>query len=84
MRHYKEIKNNYIFGIGTGNGNTEITESEYNNIMNVILNKPQETQTIGYHLKTDLTWEQYEKEPEPEPEPFAEELLSILTGGDIE
>ena len=84
MRYYKQIDNNYILAIGTGCGGTEITESEYNEIMTVIQNKPSRTETLDYRLKTDLTWEGYEHEPDPEPEPTAYEALSILLGGDSE
>lgn len=82
MRYYKIEKNGYITGIGKGDVGAEITKAEYNEIMSAIQNHPEETSSIGYRLKTDLTWEQYEKPPQPEPEPDAEELLSILTGGD--
>lgn len=81
MRYYKQIESGYILIIGTGDGGDEITESEYNEIMTIIQNRPSDTSTIGYRLKADLTWEQYEKEPVPEDEPTAEELLDILTGG---
>ena len=81
MKYYKRIEGNYITAIGTNIGGTEITESEYDEIMSVIHNKPQDTETTGYRLKTDLTWEEYEKEPEPEPEPDAEEILDVLLGG---
>ena len=85
MRFYKTEDNRYIVSIGTGNGGTEITEPEFNEIMTVIQNKPEETETIGYRLKTDLTWEQYEKESIPEPEEIDDtEALSILLGGDPE
>ena len=65
----RQIDGNYILAIGTGAGGTEITESEYNEIMTAIQNKPPRTETLDYRLKTDLTWESYEHEPEPEPEP---------------
>lgn len=82
MRYYKLIDNGYILSIGTGYGGTEITESEYNEILSVIRNRPQETAEIGYRLKTDLTWESYEKEPEPEPTEIDEtEAFNILIGG---
>lgn len=84
MRYFKRIEDGYITMIGTGNGGTEITDAEYAEIMLNISNKPEETALIGYRLKTDLTWEQYEKEPEEEPEPTAEEVLDILLGGDTE
>ena len=80
MRFYKKAEDGYILIIGTGTGGTEITESEYAEILTVIRNKPQETATTGYRLKEDLTWESYEKEPEPESEPDAEEALAILLG----
>lgn len=84
MRFYKQIDGDYILAIGTGNGNTEITESEYNEILTVIQNKPQATATTDYKLKTDLTWEAYEVEPVPELEPEPQEVLDILLGGDSE
>ena len=69
--------------IGTNCGGTEIMESEYDEIMTVIHNKPQATETTDYRLKTDLTWEPYEVDP---PEPPSEdvddsEALEILLGG---
>lgn len=84
MRYYKNIIDGYIINIGTGVGGTEITESEYNEILTIIKNKPARTATTDYRLKTDLTWEEYEHEPDPEPEPSAEEVLDILLGGDSE
>lgn len=59
MRYYKQIDDDYITAIGTGDGNTEITETEYKEIMAVILSRPQSDE-YRYRLKNDLTWEQYE------------------------
>ena len=56
MRHYKRIDSDYITMIGMGDGGVEITETEYDSILSVIQNKPEETAVIGYRLKTDLTW----------------------------
>jgi hypothetical protein len=84
MRYYKRIDGDYITMIGMGDGGVEITETEYDSILSVIRNKPEETAVIGYRLKTDLTWEQYEKEPEEEPEPTSDDILNILLGGDSE
>lgn len=81
MRYYKIVSDGYFMSVGTGNGGTEITEQEYNEIMEVIHNAPAETDTIGYMLKADLTWEAYEKEPVEVDDATAEELLDILTGG---
>lgn len=82
MRYYKIIESGYITGIGTGGGGEDITVAEYEEILTAIRNKPTESETVGYRLKTDLTWEQYEKEPEPEddtayPEDIAEALEGI-------
>ena len=79
MRFYKVINGEYITEIGTGLNGEEITESEYNEILNLINNKPPRTETTDYRLKNDLTWEPYEVEPEPDI-PTAEELLEILMG----
>lgn len=85
MRYYKQIIDGYIAAVGTGGGGTEITETEYNEIMSVIQNKPARTETTDYHLKEDLTWEAFEVEPvDPaEEELGAEEALEILMGGSV-
>lgn len=82
MRYYKVIEDGYIMTIGTGFGGTEITEQEYNEILAIIRNKPKDTPTLIYKLKTDLTWESVEVEPEPEPDPTPEDALDFLFGGD--
>ena len=82
MRYYLYLSDGYIVGIGTGAGGTEITEAEYNKIMGVIRNRPEETLTLGYRLREDLTWESYEREPEPADDEIDDaEALSILLGG---
>lgn len=63
MRYSVTINNNYIVAIGTGEGGQEITKTEYTKILRVIRNRPQSTETKGYRLKTDLTWEEYEFQP---------------------
>ena len=40
MRYNKQTSNNYIIAIGTGYGGTEITETEYNDIMAIIQSCP--------------------------------------------
>ena len=88
MRYYKQIEGNYITAIGTGGGGTEITEREYNDIMAIIQQKPQRTEIADYRLKTDLTWEQYERiEPSTEPEPpenLSESAEYLLNEGMVE
>ena len=82
MRYYKMDDNGYIQAIGTGDGYTEITEIEYNEIMSVIRNKPAPTATTDFRLKADLTWEEYEVEPpDPDPDIDEAEAFDILMGG---
>lgn len=86
MRYFVQYgKKNHIIAIGTGYGGTEITETEYNEIMAIIQNHPT-AEGKGYRLKADLTWEEYDLPPEPEPsdedEISAEEALDIILGGE--
>lgn len=82
MRYYKDIQDGFIVAIGTGGGGVEITENEYSSIIAVIRNKPARTDTTDYHLREDLTWEEYERvDPPDEDEPSAEEVVDILLGG---
>lgn len=82
MRYFKLVNEGYILFIGKGSYGEEITESEYNEILSVIQNHPQETETTAYRLKDDLTWEPYEIEPIPESDEVDDsEALEILLGG---
>ena len=81
MRFYKQTSDGYIISIGTGAGGTEITESEYNEIMSAIHSKPETTETLDYQLKDDLTWESFEVEPVTDPDIDETEALDIILGG---
>ena len=83
MRYYKDIQDGFIVAIGTGSGGVEITEAEYQNIMAVIQDKPQRTETTDHHLTVNLEWVEYERiDPtDDEYEASAEEILDILLGG---
>lgn len=83
MRYYKIVSDGYLTAIGTGPGGTELTEAQYNEILAIIRSHPQE-EGKGYHLREDLTWEEYDlpEETEPEDEEISdEEALNILLGG---
>lgn len=81
MRYYKTIVDNYITAIGTGGSGTPINEQEYNAILTAIQNKPARVGDIDYRLKTDLTWERYERHDPVEPEELdPEEAMNILLG----
>lgn len=60
MKYYKVIEDGYITIIGENIVGEEISEEEYNTIMNVIENKPLTKEGFDYRLKEDLTWEEYE------------------------
>ena len=87
MTYYKQVIDGYIPLIGTGDDDvgedfTEITETEYNEILQILDNRHEETLTTKYRLKDDLTWESYSVEPPELPEEADEvELLNILLGG---
>lgn len=78
--YIKAIENGYITAVGTGIVGEEITESEYDEILSVIRNKPK-AEGKGYKLKTDLTWEAYDLPiPSEDDELDDAEALSIITG----
>lgn len=79
--YIKIIQDNYIAAVGTGDSGVEITEEEYNHILQLIHNRPARVGDTDYRLTTGLEWEAYSIEPTPEEEPSAEEILNILTGG---
>ena len=56
-KYYKNLDGDYITGIGTGLGEAEITQEEYENILSVIRNRPTPEPGYDYRLRTDLTWE---------------------------
>ena len=69
MRYYKTINDGYLVSVGTGSGGTEITESEYNELLSIIHDRPTPPTGFDYKLKADtLTWELVEL-----PEPSAED-----------
>jgi hypothetical protein len=63
MRYYKLIENGYFLGVGTGDVGIEITEEEYNSLLEIILNHPKPEQGCSYSLREDLTWERNEPIP---------------------
>lgn len=85
MRYFKIISDAQIVAIGKGSSGTEITETEYNDILAIIRSCPTPPDGKGYRLKTDLTWEEYDLPPDPEPSDEDElseaETLDILLGG---
>lgn len=60
----KYINDSYIVGVGTGAGiGSEITEDEYNTILDKINNRPTAPEGFTYRLTTALEWELCELPP---------------------
>ena len=81
---YKQIEDNILIAIGEskviGEGQTEITAEEYNNILSVIANKPKDTETIIYKLHADtLEYVAYDRPEEPAIEPTDPVIDSIIS-----
>ena len=55
--YQKNIENGYIKSIVKGVNNGNISESEYNQIMSIINNRPIAPEGYDYLLKDNLTWE---------------------------
>jgi len=68
MRYFKVTDSRIIVAIGKGNGGEELSEAEYNAILEIIRNKPASESGYDYRLCDDLTWEQYEVPSEPAPD----------------
>lgn len=69
---YKYINENFIIGVGIGSSGEEITEQEYNDILDKINNRPEAPEGYSYRLTTSLEWELCEV---PKIEPTAEEII---------
>ena len=81
---YKQIEDNILVAIGEskaiGENQTEITEEECNNILSVIRNKPDDTETIIYKLHADtLEYVEYDRPEEPVIEPTDPVVDSIIS-----
>ena len=83
MRYYKMIIDGYLVAVGSGSGGTEIEEAEYNNLLEIIHNKPIAESGYDYRLREDLEWELYELPiiPTEDDEISDTEALNIITGG---
>ena len=57
MKYFKNILDGYIISVSTIQGQTEITQEEYNEILATIKTMPIAKEGYGYRLKDDLTWE---------------------------
>lgn len=81
MRYFEQSVDGYIQTFGISDyGGEEITEERYNAIRGAMLNSPEETETVTWRLKKDLSWEAVSIEP-VDPEIDEAEAFEILFGG---
>ena len=72
---YKHIEDGILTAIGEssaiGENQTEITQAEYDSIMDIIRNKPEDTEEVVYKLNAEtLTYDEYPAPPAPETNPY--------------
>lgn len=82
--YYKQIEDNILVAIGEiksiSEGLTKISEEEYNDILSVIRNKPEDTETTIYKLHADtLEYVAYDRPEEPVIEPTDPVIDSIIS-----
>lgn len=79
--YFKNFDGDYIFSIGEGVGDEEITREEYENILAVIQSRPIAERGHSYKLRKDLAWELVEVPVDPESDEISdEEALDIILG----
>lgn len=83
MRYYKLINDGYIVAVGTGAGGEEITEAEYNSLLEVIRNKPSAENGYDYRLTAELKWERYELPQIEEETAYTAEQLEAMTSTEL-
>lgn len=85
MKYFKNLSGTYIDSVSTGEGEIEITESEYIEILGVIQTATAAPKGYAYLLRADnLEWELVElpEEDDPEDEELSDsEALDIILGG---
>lgn len=82
MRYYMIADNNYIYEIGVGASGEEISEELYDEIVDLIREKPAATETVDYYLTVALEWEPHQVQPVDPGEIDAETALAIILGED--
>lgn len=82
MNYYKNTDAGYIKCLSTGVGQTEITETEYTQILSICKSKPADTEDYYYRLTDALQWEKQPRTRTVDAEDLsAEDALNIITGG---
>lgn len=79
-RYYREDVDGYLVSIGVGDGGTEITAEEYDNLLALIADKPAPPEGYDYRLTSELEWEQHELPVAPDP---MDEVLDAATAATV-
>lgn len=62
IEYFKNFdENGYLSGLSTTAGQDKIKKEEYDKLWELVRNRPKAEEGFAYGLKTDLTWEKYEK-----------------------
>jgi hypothetical protein len=80
--YYKNIEDGYITSIGTGAGQVEITQDEYEYILTAIQSRPTPEPGFDYRLREDMSWELVERPIDDDPELSEQEAMDIILGGE--
>ena len=64
MKYFKNIIDGYIVSVSTQQGQTEISQEEYNNIISIIKTVSHE-EGYEYKLRDDLIWEKTKIDLQP-------------------
>lgn len=78
----KVVLDGFIGAVVIGGG-TAIPETEYNEILDKIHNKPLAPDGYTYRLTEGLEWVLVELPPIPEDDVSADEAMEILFGGEV-
>lgn len=86
MQYFKTIINGNLFSVSTGFGDLEITEGEYNALLDRIQNKPDAPDGYEYRINENGEYVLVELPvvvPDDEDDLTAEEAMEILAGGGV-
>ena len=81
--YYKSIEDNILIAVGTSSvasaPNIEISRAEYDSILDIVRNKPEDTDTIIYKLHADtLEYVAYDRPEEPVPEEPTDPVIDSI------